>query len=179
MTEIWKAVVGFEGAYEVSNLGRVRVLDRLVTRTFKSGATATHFKKGHMLAPGPHTGGYLMVQFYADGEHDARTVHRVVMESFVGPRPAGTQILHDDGNKKNCRLDNLRYGSSVENNADKKRHGTYLFGETAPLVKLSESDVRAIRRRRGELQQELADEFGCTFSNISAIQRRKSWRHVP
>jgi hypothetical protein len=80
--------------------------------------------------------------------------------------------------KSNSRADNLAWGTHIENEADKDLHGTRAVGEQHPTHKLSEADVREIRRRTSDLQQDLADEFGCTFSNISAIQLRKSWKHV-
>lgn len=70
------------------------------------------------------------------------------------------------------------WGTKQENEADKIMHGTRGFGEKAPSAKLTTADVLQIRKRVGEPQQALAEEFGCTFSNVSAIQHRKSWRHV-
>ena len=72
----------------------------------------------------------------------------------------------------------MRYDTPAGNNADKLMHGTLPRGEDSHSAKLTTVDVLEIRRRVGEAQQTLADEFGCTFSNISAIQRRRSWRHV-
>lgn len=171
-------MIGYEGLYEVSNLGRVRSLPAHFMARTRWGGLAKRFRAGRPLKPGPHTGGYLVMHPYRDGVREARTLHRVVAESFLGPRPPKADICHADNDKKNCCVENLRYGTHRENEADKRRHDTLPVGERSHRAKLHTEDVREIRRRKNETQQTLADEFGCTFSNISAIQLRKSWRHV-
>jgi predicted chitinase len=161
MSERWLPVPDFEGLYEVSDLGRVRSL-----------------YTGRFLALSPHTAGYLMVHLYRNGERTAKTLHRTVLEAFVGPRPPKMEVRHLNGNRKDCRLANICYGTKAENEADKLGHGTRLRGEAMPMTKLTADAVRAIRARRGERQEDLAAEFGCTFSNVSAIQLGKSWKHV-
>lgn len=162
--ERWLPVVGFKGRYEVSDRGRVRSL---------------HWGEPRVLAPSPHPGGYVLYHLYLDGKRKAVTAHRAVMEAFVGPRPKGMQIRHKDGLRQNNKLSNLSYGTPQQNADDKHRHGTALCGETSPLSKINTIAVLEIRRLRGKnTQQELADRFGITFSNVSAIQLRKSWCHV-
>lgn len=178
--ERWKPVVGFEGAYEVSDLGRVRSLDRYVPHSNRWGTISSILHRGQILRLGPHAGGYKTVHLYRDGERVRATVlHIVVAEAFLGPRPTPEhEVRHLDGDAGNCAAANLAWGTRIENEADKELHGTRTRGEQHATAKLSEKDVVAIRRRAGEPQKDLADEFGCTFSNISAIQLRKSWRHV-
>lgn len=178
MTEAWKAVVGFEGAYEVSDLGRVRSLRRSYTRRNRWGGYETRWTTPRILKFGRTEGGYLQAHFHVDGDHVAQTVHAVVLTAFIGPRPPATEGLHLNHNKADNRLVNLKWGTHQENEAAKVAAGRSLKGERSAQAKLLPADIAAIRRRRGEPQQDLADEFGCTFSNISAIQLRKSWRHV-
>lgn len=173
--EIWKAVPGYQGYYEASTLGRVRSLDRYTVD--KRGRS--RFYKGRILAGGPHFGGYETIHLHKDGERWATVRHIVIAATFLPPRPTPDhEVRHLDGDKANCQAANLEWGTHEENEADKDRHGTRLRGERVGGAKLGEAAVRAIRERAGEPQQDLADEFGCTFSNISAIQLRKSWRHV-
>ena len=173
--ETWKAVPGYEGLYEASTLGKVRSLDRYVAD--KRGRK--RFKKGLVLAGGPHLGGYQTIHLHKDGERWATVRHIVVAVTFLPPRPSPDhEVRHRDGDKANCQPANLAWGTHEENEADKDRHGTRLRGERVGGAKLDSAAVRAIRERAGEPQQDLADEFGCTLSNISAIQLRKSWRHV-
>lgn len=159
--EIWKPVVGFEGRYEVSNAGRVMSL-----------------RSGVVLKLNKQTGGYLIAHLYRDGKRTARTVHSMVLTAFVGPRPAGAECLHGDHDRTNNALSNLRWGTRRENEDDKMRAGRVIRGEKSTSAKLTRADVFEIRAAVGTPQQELADRFGCTFSNISAIQLGKSWRHV-
>lgn len=159
--ERWLPVVGFEGLYDVSNLGRVRSL-----------------YTGNILSLGPHAGGYKVAHLYAAGKRTARTVHSMVLTAFVGPRKPGQEAMHRNHIQSDNRLANLHWGTRKENEEDKMRAGRVLRGEASTSAKLTAQQVVEIRRRRGVPQQDLADEYGCTFSNISAIQLGKSWRHV-
>lgn len=176
--ETWRSIVGFEGLYEVSDHGRARSVDCWRPHTSKSGTLHKRFRKGKMISLCPHTSGYLMLHLYREGERTPVTLHRAVMEAFVGPRPEGLDIMHADDERTHCRLSNLSYGTKAQNEADKVARGRSLKGERQPISKLTTKDVVEIRRRRGEDQYDLADEFDCTHSNISAIQLRKSWRHI-
>lgn len=149
--------------------------------TSKNGKRFPRFFAGGLVNPGRHTGDYVQVHLY-DGRgrrrYTTKLVHAVVLEAFVGPRPPGHEALHGDHNRKHNALSNLRWGTKRENEDDKIAAGRTTRGEKSAHAKLTVAHVREIRRRVGEPQQDLADEFGCTFSNISAIQLRKSWRHV-
>jgi hypothetical protein len=178
MAEIWKAIAGFEPYYDVSNFGRVRSKDRVVNKRTKGGVFHDVLFRGRILALCPHTTGYVMVHLYVDRVRTPKLVHALVAEAFIGPRPPGAEVRHGDGQKQNCHADNLSYGTHSENENDKLLHGTRHRGESSVSAKLTEADVLKIRSLRGVPQQELADTYGVTFSNISAIQLRKSWRHV-
>lgn len=177
--EIWKPVAGFEGYYEVSCLGRIKSLARLIARTSRLGNVHHRVQAERILALGPHTSGYRCAHLYKEGDRRATLLHIVVAEAFLGPKPSpDMEVRHLDGDKDNCAAANLAWGTHQENVDDQVGHGTRRVGEKHVGAKLTVESVRAIRQRAGEPQQELADEFGCTFSNISAIQLRKSWRHV-
>jgi hypothetical protein len=108
VTEVWRPVVGHEGKFEVSNLGRVKALawelrhwcgrnipqpERIVTQT-------------------KHTGGYRFVALRGKKQY----VHRLVMAAFVGPPPENAKdVNHIDGDKTNNRLDNLEYCDRLHN----------------------------------------------------------------
>lgn len=116
--EEWRPVPGFEGAYEVSDRGRVRSLDRIVTD--KSGIKQR--RQGRILALTADRGGYLSVRL---GRAKTVKVHRLVLGAFVGPAPEGQECCHNDGNPANNHLGNLRWGSRSENALDRVRHGTH------------------------------------------------------
>lgn len=133
--ERWLPIPGWEDLYEVSDLGSVRSLDRIVygpngtTRTF-----ANRVFKGRKLNPtiDPLGYPYVMLSESSRGRdtQEGRKrvgVHTLVMLAFVGPRPDGMWIRHLDGNSSDPRLSNLSYGTPADNNDDTLRHGTH-FG---------------------------------------------------
>ncbi len=69
-------------------------------------------------------GKYLFVRLYnrANGVKKQFTVHRLVLVTFAGPPPAGTQCLHGDGNPHNNSIENLRWGTAKENASDREKH---------------------------------------------------------
>ncbi len=111
MPEIWKPIPGFEDRYEVSNQGRVRSIDRRV-RLVAHGKETTRLARGRLLRPGLCRSGHLSV---ALGKGNSRLVHQLVLEAFVGPRPARQEVLHLNHNPKDNQLSNLRYGTRSEN----------------------------------------------------------------
>ncbi len=129
MSEEWRAVVGFEGSYEVSNLGRVRSLDRHVTYQKQTGKTrsVTKFYKGRLLRPGTVKSGHQLVVLGLGNIKRSKFVHDLVLRAFVGPPPPETECCHGDGNPANNPLSNLRWGTRLENVADAIKHGTANF----------------------------------------------------
>lgn len=111
--ERWLPVAGYEGIYEVSDQGRVRSLDRTVPH----GHTGTRRAAGRELRLLIDSGGYPFVHLGRRPQRRVR-VHVLVLETFVGPRPAGLCGLHRDDVKTNGRLSNLRWGTQSENIAD-------------------------------------------------------------
>jgi len=68
-------------------------------------------------------GGYPMVNIHDGQKKRLRTVHSLVAEAFIGPRPDGLQVRHHDGNALNCCATNLLYGTQSDNEQDKRQHG--------------------------------------------------------
>jgi hypothetical protein len=109
--EIWRPVVGHEGAYEVSNLGRVRSLDRWI---WKEGPVRAYwvFVHGKILKPGRCPSGHMTVGI---GKRNTQSVHVLVMLAFRGPPPPGHEVLHLNHTPGDNRLSNLKYGTTSEN----------------------------------------------------------------
>lgn len=123
--EEWKPVVGFEGKYEVSDLGRVRSLNRDIYQPrFPGGKPHRQTRKGQILRPGRMPQGHQSVVLTRKG--GSFCVHALVLAAFVGPRPSGMDVRHLDGNPANNTLGNLAYGTRSENCADAVRHGRRL-----------------------------------------------------
>lgn len=107
MTEIWKDIEGHQG-YQVSNLGRVRSVDRMVK-------SAIH-KKGERLMRGRIRKQFLLNSGYlAVPTHPQIVVHRAVAMAFVPGRFEGAQVNHKDENRLNNRWDNLEWVTQQEN----------------------------------------------------------------
>lgn len=171
--EVWLPVVGRQGAYEVSDLGRVRSVDRSIT-TIRGGARKL---QGRILRATP-VRGYPYVKMGRRGAN--RAVHRIVLEAFIGPCPAGMECLHADGNRLNPRLSNLRWGTHAENMADMVAHGNSSFGARCPFSKTTDEDVELIRTKYidGAKESELAAEHELGVTNIRLILRGCTWRHL-
>lgn len=118
--ETWREVVGFEGSYEVSSQGRVRSVPRTITY---SDGRRVH-ADGRILSIQRDPGGYRAVELNRHGMAHRRLVHRLVLEAFVGPAPAGTEGCHGDGDRANNDLTNLRWDTRSANARDRVRHGT-------------------------------------------------------
>jgi len=183
--ERWLPVVGFEGTYEVSDHGRVRSLDRVISFTarWKSGIVRTiqTKKPGMMLKPGIASHGYPTVALSRceGGQrlYGSHCVHILVLTAFTGPCPPGLEACHNDGNRKNPYLNNLRWDTREANAADAATHGTRSIGSRRPNAKLGEDDARKIFQLRGVVpQSELADQFGVSPSAIQAIHDGRSWK---
>ncbi|MBS7698575.1 HNH endonuclease [Chelatococcus sp. YT9] len=172
MTELWAPVVGLEGFYEVSDQGRVRG----VTRTLTDGRVW----RGAVLAQSTSKSGHKRVRLCRNGRHLYFSVHRLVIEAFVGPCPPSMECAHNNGDPSDNRVSNLRWDTRKGNHADKSRHGTLLVGEKNALAKLTESDIRRAfsMRRAGALLKDIALELDITSANVSMILRRATWRHV-
>jgi len=119
--EEWRPVVGWEGFYEVSSLGRVRSLDR----RFQTSDGGVRFYRGRLMEGKLTDYGYPEVKLSRPGQRVNRRVHRLVSEAFI-PNPAGHPfVLHWDDEKTNNVVDNLRWGTQKDNVADTIRNGLH------------------------------------------------------
>jgi hypothetical protein len=143
MTENWKPVAGWEKLYEVSDLGRVRSLDRISRFKENSKIIDVAFK-GKLLKPSI-VGGYFYMHLRNLKRKRYCGVHRLVLETFVGPCPKDQQARHLDGIRPNCALSNLAWGTKLENEKDRIKHGRVPRGRTQHHAKLTDENVKAIR----------------------------------
>lgn len=163
MLEIWKPVVGFEGLYWVSTLGRV-----------KSVSSGRH--RGKILAPLNTGDGRNRVVLFRDGVRYRKRVYRLVAEAFLGPS-GGLNVLHGDDIKDNDRLSNLRYGTHLENAKDAAANGRTTRGLRNRHCKLDEMKVRGIREllAQGVPQAKIAQVYGIGQMTVSHINLRRTW----
>lgn len=141
MEEIWKDVVGYEGYYQVSNLGRVRSLDRIASNGRKI--------KGKILSTKVNTPPYYpRASLSVNGKMKLVQVHRLVAQAFVyNPDPEHkTQVGHKDESRTNNRADNLEWVTPKENSSmplhrervSKANEGKVLSAETKSKISLSQ-----------------------------------------
>ena len=115
MDEIWKPVKGYEGLYQVSNLARVRSLDRSRTVRDAYGGYMTRTDKGKIVSQTDNGHGYLIVQLRKDGHRKNHYVHRVVAEAFCNNPEDKPDVNHKDYNIKNNLPENLEWVTTKEN----------------------------------------------------------------
>jgi hypothetical protein len=175
--EIWKPVQTWVGFYEVSNQGRVRSCDRVAKGRYEQMKF-----KGRILKPGTHPKGYLLVSFTKVQCREYHFVHALVAAAFIGPRPAGYEVRHLDGNPKNNAATNLAYGTRKENGQDRIRHGTNktLKGHKNPLAKLCLRKVRHLRKNRPQKSlKQWALFYGVSTTTIKSVLRGRSYVETP
>jgi hypothetical protein len=156
MVEEWRAVAepGYEGFYEVSSLGRVRSIE---TRK--------------ILALGVHPKGYRSLVLSTQGRRQSVLVHRLVLMAFVGPPPEDHETRHRNGDRADNVLTNLSWGTSSENEYDKRRHGTDQAGDRNGQAKITEEQAVEIRARAlsGESQRSIAKAVGLSQPQVCRI----------
>jgi len=173
MTEEWRDIPGYEGKYQVSDMGRVRSLERRVRLVTRQAGETTRRVPPRILRPGPQKSRHVTVSL---GRHNSKAVHALVLLAFRGPPPAGQEGLHQDHEPNNNRLSNLRYGTRSEN-----IRMDYVVGTRKRS--LTPEDVREIRKRATkELgwgdRYKMSFEFGCNSGTIYKIIAGEAYRDV-
>lgn len=128
MCEIWKDIKGYEGLYQVSNLGRVKSLDRVVE--YKDGKKCLY--KSKLLIGTDNGRGYLIVNLRKNGARKSFLIHRLVAEAFVPNPDNKLTVDHMNRNRADNRMDNLRWATRLEqaDNTDNKKPIVAIKGET-------------------------------------------------
>jgi HNH endonuclease len=172
MEDEFRAIEGYPG-YQVTRFGEV------LSRWSRRGRLCFLGDEWHPLKPIRRRWGHLSVNLCRAGKKTSRPVHRLVLESFVGPCPPGLICCHNDGDPSNNCVENLRWDSHQSNADDALRHGTRAMGSRCN-AKLTEAEILEIRRLRSEgiAMVELASRYGVTPENVVAIVRGRSWRHL-
>lgn len=161
-------IPGFVGLYSVSANGEIFSHHFLTPRKISKAGTD---KDGHpVVSPKPK-----------NGKRKTYSLHRLVCRAFHGePTVLHNEVAHLDGSRTNCCADNLKWVSHVENETQKRAHGTSQRGAGNPNAKLSEADVRAIRSRvaSGEQATAISRDFPVGRHGIQKIIEGRNWRHV-
>lgn len=164
MKEVWKDVVGYEGLYKVSNVGRVKSL-----------------KKDMILNVKPHYWGYIIVCLTKDKEEKSKRVHRLVAEAFIQNPNNYPYINHINCIKTDNRVENLEWCTQSHNVKHNFKMGVRtLRGEANNMAKLSTKDVVRIKMglEMGLKQKDLGQMFGVSRVAITNINTGKRWAYV-
>ena len=127
--EIWKDIPGYEGIYQVSNLGKIRSLK---------------YNKVRILRPSKNGSGYYTVLLYLNNVAKNLSIHRLVWSAFNGPIPEGLEINHKDEDKANnallnlelvTRKENMNYGTAIARSAKKRSKSVIQFDKNGIFIK--------------------------------------------
>jgi hypothetical protein len=134
----WAAIVGWEGYYEISSEGEVRSV-------LRAGEKINRDYGGRLLAPVRCKNGYSAVNLTKPGLRRQVLVHRAVLKAFSGSPPMGMEACHNNGDRSDNRLANLRWDTRKNNHADKIAHGTWQAGSLHPGSVITEAVAREIK----------------------------------
>jgi hypothetical protein len=168
--EEWKDIKGYEGMYQVSNLGRVKSLDRLVT----FGDNYKRLHKGKMITPVDNGRGYMRVVLKDHNKNKYTYVHRLVAEAFLQKPEDTAEVNHKDFNKANNKASNLEWVTRTEN-------VRYNLICNRGRQRITMEDVKTIRERKekGESCREVFSDYEkrLSFSAFCKVYRGYTWRY--
>ncbi len=162
--EIWKDVPGYDGMYQVSNMGRVRSVNRTIN--LANGRKRT--LPSRVLQPGEQNG-YLHVSLSIGGIETSYLVHRLVANAFMGPAPEGMEVDHINEDQGDNRLENLRYLSRFEN-ASRSTKG--IFRKESNAMEHNPRAKRVIGMMDGKIieilpcAKYLSKKYGINYSTL-------------
>lgn len=132
------------------------------------------------LNPSTDRQGRQVVNLFDGVSRKQHKVHRLVLEAFVGPCPEGMMCCHNNGINSDNRLENLRWDTGTNNQADRLAHGTHNRGERCGTSKLTKLQVVEIVRRynAGERAADIATEFGIHTLHVTRLARKERWPEV-
>jgi len=180
--EIWKDIAGYEGYYQVSDLGRVRSVDRIINRVYKGNTKY----KGGILKHNLNHKGYPVVYLSLNSKKKTMSIHRLVALAFI-PNPFNLPEVNHigkypdgrEGNKLDNRPVSLKWCTGEENleHARKNKLFKSQKGELNPFSKLKNKDVLIIRNSNLKLK-DLSEIYNVSKTTISDIKNNKIWKHI-
>lgn len=163
MKEKWLAVKGFEGLYEVSNLGRIKSIKYNRERLMKTS---------HQL------NGYVKITLSKDNVQYTSRVHRLVADAFIPRQEGRDYVNHIDGDKDNNAVSNLEWVSVSENNKHAFKLGLKCAkGENNGRAVLTEAQVIEIYQlaHSGRRVKDIAEQYKISRSSVCHIKYGSRW----
>lgn len=162
--EMWKDIKNYEGLYQVSNLGRVRSIDRIITLKHKSGKLMNVLTKGKVIAATDNGHGYLITGLSKNNKRKNYYVHRLVAETFIENINNKKEVNHKNGDKNNNNVENLEWVTPKENQI----HSSKVLNTKYNLTGLNKS------REKQKVKVDMFDlnnNFIKSFNSISEASR--------
>lgn len=186
--EIWKNIEGYKGLYQISNLGRVRSLDRYIKYGFGMRKIKGKIKKNQILK----NKGYNIIVLSKDNKKKTFLVHRLVALHFISNPDNKPQVNHIDGDKENNSVENLEFVTNQENRDHAIENGLVLTEEHRKSISKAH---RGVKNNKAKLNDEkiiiikkllnykysqrfIAKIFNVHQSIICDIKNNKTWKHV-
>lgn len=157
--EQWRPIDGYEGLYEISNLGRIK-------STYRQGCTTKFLKISN------NGNGYMMVRLCKNGKAKKFFLHRLLAKAFISNPENKPQVNHINENPSDNRLENLEWVTQKENN----NHGSHNLNMAISLRsgkarKVVQYDLKGNELRRFDFLKEAAQFVGGNSINISRAAR--------
>lgn len=177
MEEIWKDIQGYEGIYQISNLGRVKSLSRIIFR-----GRGKHITKDVIIKIYVNNTGYYGVNLNVNKTHKSFLLHRLIAKAFI-PNPNNYPCInHIDGNPLNYSISNLEWCTYSQNTTHAyKINRMSQTGLHNNNVKLTEKDVLSIRNEYVQNKETLisiAKKYNVYLTCIHKIVNRRTWKHI-
>jgi tRNA U55 pseudouridine synthase TruB len=174
--EVWKDIEGYEGYYQVSNLGRVKSLERVV----QGGRWGFQKEKSILMGQSTDSYGYKVVGLRKLTRRHFK-VHRLVAIAFIENKDSKDQVNHKNGIKSDNRVENLEWVTAKENNIHAVKIGLKkgVKGEKNHYSKLKFQEVEEIRMliKKGYSYSRIASIYNVSSTCIYSIDIGKSWNH--
>lgn len=174
--EEWRSVVGYEGYYEVSNMGRVKSLARTVPMS-----DGRKYRVKEKICKTSWNGKYYHAVLSRGGKEETLLTHRLMMEAFHGLDPDKPHCRHMDGNARNNVLSNLEWGTVQENAEDRMRHGTTVKNRVMgkrPLKGMGDELIR-LRYEEKWTFKRIAEQFDVTDNSVYlAIRKARKAKQI-
>jgi hypothetical protein len=175
--EIWKTIDGYEGLYEISNLGRVKSLSRIIQR---DGIFGNKKIKERIIKPSITNGGYYRLNLINNKIKTSFSIHRLLALYFLPNYENKPQVNHINGIKTDNRLENLEWCTAKENINHAFKIGliTAKNGINHNKCKLNTFEVLEIRKNKNNTLKEISKKYNISISVISKIKHNKLWKHI-
>jgi hypothetical protein len=176
--EIWKDIIGYEGLYQVSSLGRVKSLNGFLET--KKGVIKP--RKERILCQSTKKNGYKTIMFSLMSKQKRYYIHRLVAIAFIPNKENKLQVNHINGIKDDNCIENLEWCTFFENTKHAMDNNLIKKGEQAYCSKLTEKKVLAIRRlykiNPNFHKTNVAKKLGVRDATIHKIINNTRWKHL-